>query len=173
GGGITSLGEPEWDLETNRFQSLKELSKALGGDRRRVCRGYLRLGYLTDELHTAISRVTPQEDEVDFTPDTFSLHIEPIECVSLSDEQSVRVGWIAAAISGDGYLFPWTLRDAVSKLESRPELKALMELCRTTWPLNNDAPDEATVKVRREIGGLWPYTDFRKPWDWYWGCAES
>ena len=70
-------------------------------------------------------------------------------------------------------MYPWTPRDLVARAEASPAIGRLTALCRSTWPVEPVKPSRATVKVRREMKSLWPYHDFAKPGDWYWGAHET
>jgi hypothetical protein len=83
------------------------------------------------------------------------------------------MGWIAISVSGPGYLYPWTFRDVLNRLEGTPEIHRIMEMCRSFWPAPSLPPEPDIVELRRQVAELWPYDDFARSWDWYWGLHES
>jgi hypothetical protein len=131
------------------------------------------LGSLHDEVVALITRKESDDNEIDFLPYELGIHLGPVDVFLLGGEQVWQAGWIELTISGPGYLFPWTFRDVVQRLESSPLIRKLTDVCRTTWPVAYSAVDDQTVDLRRQAGELWPYDDLRKPWDWYWGIAEG
>lgn len=171
--GIEIPHEIEWDVELQNPPDVAGIIGALSGDDRRIYRAHLMLGQPTDGLLHPITREGSPENNVGFFPDTLGVEIGPIEIYNLSSDQPVHCGWIGVSVSGDGYLFPWTFRDVVGRLEASPEVQRICEVCRSEWPVAPERPKRRIRSLRRQLGDLWPYDDENRPWDWYWGVAES
>lgn len=170
--GVSELCEVEWDVHLERT-TLRQMLDSLASDDRRVYRAFLGLGAPTGGVLRPITRENSPENEIDYCPYSLSLEIGPIESYDLQSEAPLHVGWIGLTLSGYGYLYPWTLADVVRRLEAAPEIQRLAEICRSFWPVPADPPPADIVGLRREFRRLWPYGDFEKPWDWYWGLQES
>jgi hypothetical protein len=171
--GIATTNEVQWDINVPNPSGLQEMIDRLAGDQRRVYRAYIDLGTPTDEVLKPITRTNSPENEVDFCPDSISIELGPVHLHTLASDQPALVGWISIHVSGYGYLYPWTLRDTVARLESTPATRHIMDACRSFWPVSSPPPDAEILKLRRQVPELWPYEDYAKPWDWYWGVNES
>ncbi|HEY1066463.1 MAG TPA: hypothetical protein VGE52_10155 [Pirellulales bacterium] len=189
------FGRTGKSLKTGPLTRHSQLVNWLRDDPTPVYRAFIELGALTEAARQIVARDHQPSDEA-FSPEWLFLHVGPVDCSTFDDEDDKAqtedrltvepadneendgllrypVGWMELSVSGFGWLFPWTLRQAKDKMESRPEFQALMELCRTTWPMTPQLPDEQTIAMRKAMGGLWPYDDLRRPHDWSWGIAET
>jgi hypothetical protein len=138
----------------------------------------LSLGWPTDALTDDLKRVDSPENDNDFVPDLWAMEIGPIETASFSEPADTigapaQVGWIGVSISGYGYLFPWTFTELVQKAERNPGMQKVMQMCKTTWPVPPGRVEPRIVKLRKQLGPLWPYPQHDLPWDWYWGLREG
>ena len=167
------MREIEWDIDDLQPHGLEEIIDTLRGDVRRVYRAHLSIGTPVDSLLQPITRLNSPENDRDFTPDTLSISIGPVKVASLGSDDIAHVGWISVNLSGYGYLYPWTIREVVDRLEATPEIRRLADLCRTFWPVPPAPPRAEVVAARGEMGDLWPYDQADKEWDWYWGVQES
>ena len=131
------------------------------------------LGGATDEIINHLQRINSPENAIDLSLDGWSLELGPIELGSLSDDESLHVGWIAVSISGQGYIYPWTSMQLVARAEAHPRLQALAALCRAAWPVSPDKPIGRVRRARAKYKGIWAYTDHGLPWNWYWGVDET
>jgi hypothetical protein len=137
-----------------------------------IYRASISLGMPTDAVLEPITRKDSPENDHNYEPDMLSIEIGPIEIFDLKSEAPALCGWIGLSLSGYGYLFPWTFRDVVERLEATAEIGKLTQLCRSHWPVPTEKPDRAILKARRQLGTVWPY-EADKPWDWYRGMQES
>ena len=167
------LGDIEWDLSISHPGGILEFISALRTENRRIFRAFASLGALVDSAIEPITRSNSPENEYDFCPHTLSIEVGPIELHSLGCDAQALVGWIGVSLSGDGYLFPWTFREVIGQLESTPEIQRITEACRAFWPVPLKPVEERIASMRKQIGVLWPYDDYDKPWDWYWGLQET
>jgi hypothetical protein len=173
GPGIFSMGEIEWDIDLPFGTKLAATIDALTADERKIYRAHVCLGAAVPEITEPITRTNSPENDYDFCPTDLSIEVGPIELYTLSSEVAAFAGWIGVRLSGSGYLYPWTFRDVVERLDATPGVAHLTEICRSTWPIDPDPPEPAVVDVRDEIGTLWPYDDLARPWNWYWGIQEG
>ena len=164
------IGEIDWDID-EQCKSIQQIVGVLSGDARTIYRASIHLGTPVDEVLRPITRTNSPENEIDFYPDTLSIEVGPVEIYSF--EERLHVGWVSVGIGGGGYLFPWSLAEVVRKLESTPKIARIAETCRTFWPIAPSAPERRIVKLRKQFTPLWPYPEFDKPWDWFWGVAEG
>ena len=171
--GIGVMKEIEWDIELSDSPSLEEIIETLASEQRGVYRAAIGLGMPIDNVLRPITREDSPENEIDYFPDGLSIEVGPVECYSLESEQPLRMGWIELGLSGYGYLFPWTLRDLVERLEGSEEIGRLTDVCRRFWPVPSEPPRPGIAEIREQFKELWPYDEFDKPWDWFWGLQES
>jgi hypothetical protein len=155
-------------------RELQEIIDCLAGDDRSIYRAWVSLGEPINEVTNPIRHSGHPENEEGFCPDALSVGIGPVELAHLDSHRGWLVGWISLDISSQGYLFPWTFREVVEKLEAIPAVQRLMKVCRELWPVPPDPPPPELVEQRRQNADyLWPYDDLEKPMDWYWGLHES
>lgn len=171
--GIYLVKDIEWDLELSRPNGAAEIIAALVNDDRRIYRAFVSLGTPIDAALEPITRRNSPENEIDFCPDSLGIEIGPVVIGSLGCDAPAFVGWIGVSLSGSGYLFPWTFRDVLKRLEDAPEIQRITELCRSFWPVPAGLPEDRILEMRMQMSELWPYEDFHKTWDWYWGVQES
>lgn len=163
--GIFITDDIDWDLQ-QYSHPLRKTIEVLNATDRGIYRAYIKLGGPTSEIFNALHREACAENDVEFAPDSWSLQIMPIET---GQDGDFLVGWIAVGISGNGYPYPWTLRELVNKAEAIPVIRQLMQLCSETWPVEPGTPNARIQAARRELEEYWPYDRFDLPWDWYWG----
>jgi hypothetical protein len=169
---ISVMREIEWDLEINKPAGLAEMIAAVTSDSRRIYRGMVSLGTATNAVLEPITRTGSPENKIDFNPYDLSVEIGPVEIHTLESDKAL-VGWIGVSFHGYGYLYPWTLRDVVDRIDRSPEIQRMMQVCRSFWPVPERALDPRIVELRKEVKPLWPYDRYDKPWDWYWGVRET
>jgi hypothetical protein len=172
GEGVAVIKDLEWDL-TVKCQSLHQVSDALAKQKETVYRAFVQLGSTTEEVYNSLERKNSPENEVDLAVDSWSLEIGPITSSSLVCDDEFFVGWMSVNISGNGYLFPWTLAELIRRAEGNSRIRQVMELCKATWPVDPKPPDQEQKEMRQRMSDLWPYADIGLPWDWYWGVNES
>jgi hypothetical protein len=165
--------EIEWDIDLSTLESVHEIIKELDSDTRPVYRASIMLGTPTDDLLAPITRHGSPENRIGFIPDTLSVGVGPVFMSNLEYDESPQVGWIDVGLSGYGYLYPWTFREVVDRLEASPEARRIAHVCRSFWPVEPALPDRKTRALRRRLRNLWPYDDVAQPWDWYWGLTET
>ncbi len=171
--GLYIMKDIEWDLELSGPSDIAEIIAALANDKRRIYRATASLGTPMDAVLQPITRTNSPENTIDFCPYSLDIEIGPVMIGSLGCEALAFAGWIGVSLSGSGYLFPWTFRDVVKRLEGAPEIQRMTDVCRSFWPVSPGPPEDRIVDMRTQIGELWPYEDLDKPWDWYWGLQES
>jgi hypothetical protein len=173
-GGVISVPcEIEYDAEGSDLPDLARLAGDLAPLDRPIYRATIDLGGVADAVYSRTERGPSEENDISLSLDSWNLRVGPIMSHSLGVVDTYMVGWIAIAMHGYGYLFPWSFRDLIDRAESAPGIRDLMSLCRRTWPVEPTKPRRNVVKARKTMGELWPYPDARLPWDWYWGLAES
>jgi hypothetical protein len=163
--------DAEWDIDV-QYESFAEMSKVLSSSDMVVYRAFIELGMAPAGVRDEISRNNSSENEIDLTLGDWSLQIGPISIADMASEP-VQVGWIALAISGPGYLFPWQPADLVARLEKNALIMTATELCKTMWPVQPDPPVERQDDSRRQSRSLRPNDALDRPSDWYWGVSES
>jgi hypothetical protein len=169
---VYNMRSIEWDSQEYR-STRSELLAALHNFAGAIYRAQLSLGSLTPSFSQSISRIDSPENSHDFQPDSMNLTIGPIVLSNLTAEEQLHTGWIGVSLSGYGYLFPWTLREAVERLEGNHDVGRLMQTCRNQWPVAAEKPSEEICQVRQEYQTHWPYPEITKSWDWYWGVIET
>src|SRR5262249_23609429 len=80
---IDQCEETDWDLKLEE-ESLDALSGALSRHAKVVSQAFVRLGDLTNELSSHLSRVKSPENEIDLVLDGWSLEFGPIRSGNLS-----------------------------------------------------------------------------------------
>lgn len=169
---LVTVREIEWDIHLDRCDTVRQVIDPLESDGRTIYRASVSLGMPTDAVLDPITRKNSPENDCNYEPDSLSIEVGPIEIFDLKSEAPALCGWIGLSLTGYGYLFPWTFRDVVERLDANAEVGKLTALCRSHWPVPSTKPEAAIVKARRQLGTVWPY-DTGKPWDWYWGVQES
>jgi hypothetical protein len=170
--GVILVGEIEWDLNCCSLTSVEEVIKSLFGNHNRIYRALIFLGTPTPDVLEPVSRVNSPENTHDFVPYDLSLEIGPIIAGDMATEELIQVGWISLNLSGSGYLYPWSLTEAVRRASSSESIRELTDVVRTMWPVSAAAPEAEIVELRRRIPDVWPY-EADRPWDWYWGAHET
>lgn len=155
----------EWDFQ--RFAApLEETKRMLGGTDRCIYRAHVGLGAAAVKITSALSRAPSRENAEPFSPDSWSLIIDPIE---LGTDGEFIVGWLGLALGGNGYLHPWPLKDFIAHVERLPAVQAAMKCCREFWPVAFEPVPLQVQSAREEMGRHWPYERVDLPWDWHWG----
>lgn len=162
---IGTIVDIDWDIEQHALPIMESLEIISQFDTP-IYRGYIGLGAAVDEKVNSLRRQRSPENNEDFMPDSWAIEIGPVE--SGRDGEFV-VGWIALGLSGNGYLFPWTLRELVNRAEGVQEIEQLMRLCRDVWPVEPEAVGLDVQSKREQMGPYWPYDELDRHWDWYWG----
>ena len=162
---------PAWEV-TVPFAALSEIIERLEAESRPLHRAVVYLGELLPPVTASIARVGSPDQDEDFVPDAVSFRVGPVLAASLADETPVPAGGLGLSISGYGYLYPWTLQDAVDRCEASRPIRAMMEACAAWCPASTE-PDDATsvLAVRRDRPELWSY-DPVSPLAWGW-CVEE
>jgi hypothetical protein len=169
--GILGCAEEDWDCD-EIVDSLTSVVRRLISYPSPLYRAWIDLGMASDCVCNHLSR-DPCDDNPDpLALNSWSLGLGPVECGGVGSSALYCPGWIEIAVSGYGYLFPWTFRDLVKRADSQPDLIRLKDLCRSTWPVPRSFPDDQQKDVLREMGDLWPYP-VDAPFDWVWGLDET
>ena len=163
--GVYTTNDIDWDVR-EISHPLRETIDVLSASDQGIYRAYLRLGGATPEITSPLHREACAENDVVFAPDSWSIQIMPLDS---GQDGEFQVGWLAIGLEGNGYPFPWTLRDIVEKAERIDGIQQVMQLCRSTWPVDPESPDATIEDGRRAMGMYWPYDDLDRAWDWYWG----
>lgn len=171
--GVSVVQEIDWDIELSDDPDHREMIAVLAAREHRVYRAAISFGMPVEDVLRPITRENSPENEVNDCPDALSINIGPVACFDLGTDQPLHVGWMRMDLSGGGYLFPWTFRDAVGRLQRSREIQRLTEVCQSFWPVRPDPPERHIIRLRREFRDLWPHDEFDRPWDWYWGLRES
>jgi hypothetical protein len=173
GGVIARCESIEYDAEAWNVPSLSDLAQELSAFRDTIYRASLLLGPLTDQIYTALKRDPSEDNDQSLELDSWSMELGPIAAYELGGNPPVMVGWIEVALSGYGYLYPWSFRDLFDRAQALDPIHDLMALCRRTWPVAPQRPSRALVKTRQAMGDLWPYSRADLPLDWCWGLRET
>ena len=168
---IATLKEIEWDIE-KEFHSIPEMADALARHHGNVYRAFISLGGAKAEVCRPLQRLNSPENKVDLTLDTWSFEIGPVKSSSLNSIP-LFAGWMAVKLSGSGYLFPWTFADLHERAEAHPDIRRVMDLCRSKWPVAPEQPDRGLQKLRRKMAKFWPFAQIDIPRNWYWGLSET
>ena len=171
--GISMVHDIEWDLDLSSQPTHQQMVDSLASDQRRIYRAFVMLGMPIDDVLQPITRENSPENEINYYPDGLSVEIGPIKCYDMASEEPLHVGWISLSLSGGGYLFPWTFRDAHARLQDSSQIRRLADLCRSFWPVALDSLDPQVIQLRKKLNELWPYDQFDQPLDWCWGLQES
>jgi hypothetical protein len=164
----------KWDVDVKHDPgNVAMLLQHLRGEPRSIYRAYIGLGSLADEAAESLRLPPSAENELTFCPDSLSVEVGPVQLCRLACEEPAEVGWVEVRFSGNGYLYPYTLRDLIARAESSPAVRRVTDACRSFWPVEPLPPDAATIGLRKQMGKLWPYDDLDRPWDWYWGIHET
>lgn len=171
--GLYSIHDIEWDIADSELRSLDEVIEIARRSEDGIYRATISLGNPAKEIFADITRVNSPENAVDFCPDTISLEIGPVHAGFLDTEEPHRVGWISLSMCGRGYLFPWSLADAVNRCENSRPIRKLTNPLRSLWPVPPLLPGLETIELRRRSPHWWPYSDYERAWDWYWCALET
>ena len=162
----------EYDLVSGPRCGLSGIVETLKSTTGTIYRADVDLGRLSDDVLRDIERSPSVENEEPFLPQWVNFSIGPVDCGTYNEE-GILVGWMELTLSGQGRLYPWSFRDIFTRLEASGEVQELMSICCDQWPVQSSEPEESVVSARRECQSIWPYDEFNRPWDWYWGIHES
>jgi hypothetical protein len=129
----------DWDVSAD-LASSDALVEELKKHPQPIYRAFLSLGSVVDEISVTLTRHPSPENEIPLGLYSLDLELGPIDTFKLSSSRPRVVGWISVAISGNGYLYPWKLRDLVQRAEGSAKLQELMQVCRRTWPVKAERP---------------------------------
>ncbi|MEM6505665.1 MAG: hypothetical protein AAF711_09375 [Planctomycetota bacterium] len=138
-------------------------------------------GSLTDEQYEWFQEPHPSGEEINFSPDSWSLTFGEVNLSRLNGWDldngetisEVQIGMMSFSLDGYGYFYPWTFKEWVEKFTLAPGLQEVCDLCRQTWRIESVPPSDELVMLRRECEELWPYDNIHAPLDWAWGPEES
>ncbi len=130
--GIGVVGEYPWD-RSDKFPSLTALANALATDRGIVYRAFLNLGELHPDIRTALTRQPSEENRVGLYLSEASFSVGPVLVAGLASEAPALVGWMGLTLSGPGYFYPWTYRQARERAEAVGLVRRMAEVCRAAW----------------------------------------
>lgn len=171
--GVYASHDIEWDVANSELKSLDEVIEIARRSTDGIYRATLFLGKPAKEVLADITRAGSPENAVDFCPDTISLEVGPVRAGLLDTEELHRVGWITLSLSGRGYLFPWSLADAVQRCEQSQPIRKLTHPIRALWPVTPSLPGLETIDLRKRSPHWWAYPDCERAWDWYWCALET
>ena len=161
---------------------------------RLVYRAMISLGSLPEDSADRLNAASA-EGRPDMRLNQVGLSVYPAIAGGMDDEE-FKVGWIGVSISGNGYPFPLTPAELVARAEAEPCLRRLAHACRDLLPVTRDVgpiplwwrlpggrrrwacdmrggePSARCVRVRRKMGGHWPYPA-DAPHDWRWLVHET
>lgn len=172
--GIQSVREIDYDIQF-KAQTIEELIDPLITRKETVYRAHIHLGCACDPICKLFQRMNSPENSINLQLYDMSLEIGPIRDATLEDDASRHVGWIALTLSGQGYLFPWTRAEILSRAESSPELRSLAEICQRAWPIDphtsfrSDGIRELLARTRSWISS----SDVNTLKEWQWTVSES
>ncbi len=170
--GISVVNFPTYDAE-GQLESLAELAEALKSIDGTIYRASLSLGLVSDSIFDAVCRQPSEENDIPLQINHWGLEIGPILSYSLGSDEIYMVGLIAVNLNGYGYLYPWTFRELIDRVEAVSPIAGLMEGCRRLWPIAPREPEPEVIEARQRMGELWPYPRADLPWDWFWALGES
>ena len=168
---VSTMREIEWHFGARGPTMIDALRKFAEGNNTPIYRAQV-FCTLRSDISSALTIPADQNDR-GWCPGDLGIILGPILAHDLTCEIQPQVGWIETGISGPGYLFPWTLKDVVARLEAISEVRRMMEVCRTTFPLPVNPVGDQIIELRRTVTQLWAYDDFERPWDWYWWPQET
>jgi hypothetical protein len=164
--GIVSVARrTEFDVEEADLLSLARLTGNLAKLDGLIYRADLDLGYVADPIYSRTERSPSEENDAALELSHWGLQVGPILSHALGGDAVYMVGWIAVAMHGHGYLYPWGLRELVDRVEAAPGVVTLMALCREAWPVGPEKPPRGAVRARKKMGELWPYVRADLPGD--------
>ena len=99
--------------------------------------------------------------------------IGPVRVGTLASEAHAFVGWMALVISGPGYFFPWDFRYARERAEACEEIRRLVAVCQSAWPVPIASCSPEAETARRAMSDIWLYDDFTHPLGWLWYPDET
>jgi hypothetical protein len=137
----------------------------------KVYRAKFDLGVISDPLFQVM---LPRMDEPFWygqPPSNVALNFGPNEISppERGDEAELMAGvaWIEVRVWGQGKRGITKPREVVERIEGLPEIAAMMELCRKTWPADVRPPSAEQIAFRKELGDFWAY-ELDRPVDWSW-----
>jgi hypothetical protein len=164
--GVLRSREIVWDLSTSNADGFGGIINSVADNKSRIYRASVTIGSLVDAVRLPITREPCDMNSEGFYPDSLSISIGPVR--PYVEDMTWHVGWLELSFNGNGYLFPWTLSEVVTRAIASPEIMKLCEIARFTWPVASRFPNFLEVRRRKRFARLWPYDDVRKPYDWYW-----
>lgn len=178
-----SVHSIEMDIEHSNI-TFDDALCLLSNHDRPIYRASVHFGTARPEIIAALQTQRPDDESVNLCLWDCTFHLGPVTIGSMSSEESFMVGWMTLSFSGNGYLFPWEPRDLTDRAAALPELQPAVQLCREVWPVDPENPGgtfgklvpalrRRTISARRRMGDLWPHRELDRPWDWFWGVAES
>lgn len=168
---VFTSAEIEWDLEW-RGAGLAEFAALLRERSGDIYRAHINLGQAKKAISDALIRESVEHGSSLGLWD-WNLHIGPISRFSHESETEYEVGWIEVTLWGYGSMFPWKPRELIDCALAFPEVASVLDLCRETWPVQAEAPNEEWQSMRRDLGDYWPYPSVDIPIDWCWGATYS
>jgi len=171
--GISRIREIKWDLVGSR-QTPESLLDLLRSKDQPIYRAHLMLGDASQALLDHMNSPAFHNPKLSLALDSWFVKIGPVASHDLQSETRAFAGWVSVTFSGPGYLWPTTLPQLIAHLESSPQIRRAMDLCRQTWPVPSLPPDRATIANRKKLGTLWGFPEsLNRPSDWLWTIAET
>lgn len=144
-----------------------------------LCRAQCHLGIVANSIWQSVVVVPENSGSYPMRLDNWSLDIGPVLLYpdptqeQAQEIDALQVGWIDLRLSGQGSRGAQTPAQIVARAEAQPSIHAMMQLCRDFWPVEPAPVSEEVIASRRLLGPFWPYAEYDRPWDWYWGFRES
>lgn len=130
---------------SERLETLKQMSDP-------AYRLFVSLGDLTDDLCNRLHVPSPENDQA-FAPVSCSIEAGP---VLIGPEDVVDDVWASSLFtikfSGQGYCFPRTHREVIEQAKQQPEIQAVADLVRETWPIEPKKPPKRIIEHRKRMG---------------------
>jgi hypothetical protein len=167
------MREIEWDFKC-KAKSFAAVTRALRQEPNRpIYRSFATLGFLEKPVCKTINREPSEKNKHGLYLDSLGAGIVPVILSDLGDDEDYQVGWVSVYLCGQGYLYPWTRSELISRIRGLPKLLAVEELCRRTWPVSSERPGPEIIEIRKKVPHIWGDGDFDAPWDWRWGISET
>ncbi len=136
---VGRYSDPDWDIDFDSQSdepglALGEMCSVIANRRDAlVYRAFVGLGYLSKVNTARLTRHDTEDGAVDLALSDVTFEVGPLEVGRLADDDKRFIGWVTLALSGGGYLSPWTCEDLVGRADALPEVKRVKRLCVDTW----------------------------------------
>lgn len=172
---LTQYAERDLDVKVQTARAYDEIVasiRAHPGAERAIYRCWCGLGTVTESLWSRLYVRREENDRV-VSLDGWGLELMPVYLSTLGSDRLTQVSYLALTLAGPGYCHPFTTVQVRERIELQPEVRAVMELCRKTWPAPRRKIGYLGRRRMRRLGSALPYETPPTSSDWMWGVSES